>query len=163
GFDASAWTAAPVQAAPTQRLTKATADPVRVTDTLRPVGVTTPSPGVRVYDFGGQYAGWARIAARGAAGATVPLTYGATRNRAGPGPARLDGRRLPVHGLGHRQLRHEGLLPAVAAVLPRHAVARRRASGDRSVAGRWVRRPDHHRSVVVGHLHPRRLEALPVL
>jgi alpha-L-rhamnosidase len=83
GFHASAWTPAPVQASPTERLTEATADPVRVTDTLQPVTVTSPAAGVRVYDFGGQYAGWARIGVRGAAGTTVTLTYGETLNSDG--------------------------------------------------------------------------------
>jgi alpha-L-rhamnosidase len=72
-----------VQPAPTLRLTEATADPVRVVDTLRPVAVTSPSAGVKVYDFGGQYAGWARIAVRGTAGTTVKLTYGETLNEDG--------------------------------------------------------------------------------
>src|SRR5207247_309646 len=66
GFGASGWTAAPVQPAPTQRLVESTMDPVRITDKLEPVAVTTPKPGVRVYDFGGQSAGWARTATHGA-------------------------------------------------------------------------------------------------
>ena len=78
GFSASGWTPAPVQASPTQRLAENTMEPVEVTDTRKPVRVTTAASGARVYDFGGQSAGWARIAVRGAAGTTVTLSYGET-------------------------------------------------------------------------------------
>lgn len=83
GFDASSWSPAPVQTSPTQRLVEATMPPVEVTGTLQPVAMTTPKPGVRVYEFGVMSAGWARIAVRGAAGTTVTVSYGETLNSDG--------------------------------------------------------------------------------
>src|SRR4051812_11519668 len=83
GFATTGWTPATVQPSPTARLALNIADPVRVTDARRPVAVTAPKTGVRVYDFGGQAAGWARIAVRGAAGTTVTLTYGESLNADG--------------------------------------------------------------------------------
>ena len=80
GFKASTWTPAPVQSAPTERVAPATMPPVEITQTVRPVAMTTASTGARVYDFGGQHAGWARIAVRGVAGTTVTLAYGETLN-----------------------------------------------------------------------------------
>lgn len=50
--------------------------PVKVVDTRRPAKITSPKPGVRVYDFGRHTAGWARISTEGAAGTTVTLRFG---------------------------------------------------------------------------------------
>ncbi len=82
-FDASSWTPAPVQPSPTAHVVETTMQPIRITDTLAPVAISTPKSGVRVYDFGGQHAGWARIAVRGTAGTTVTLMYGETLNADG--------------------------------------------------------------------------------
>jgi alpha-L-rhamnosidase len=83
GYDSSRWTSAPVQPSPTQHVVEATMPPVEVTGNVRQVAVMTPRPGVRVYDFGVMYAGWARIVTRGAAGTTITLIYGETLNSDG--------------------------------------------------------------------------------
>jgi alpha-L-rhamnosidase len=83
GFGAPGWSPAPVQPSPAQRLAGATMPPVEVTGTLEAAAVTTPKPGVRVYEFNPMSAGWARIEVRGAAGTTVTLSYGETLNSDG--------------------------------------------------------------------------------
>jgi alpha-L-rhamnosidase len=51
------------------------AEPVKVVDRLRPVSVTQPQPGVWVFDFGQNFAGWPEIQLEGSlpAGTTVKM------------------------------------------------------------------------------------------
>jgi alpha-L-rhamnosidase len=58
-------------------------EPITIVDTLRPVSVTSPRPGVLVYDFGVTTAGWTRITVRGQAGTGVTLTHGEKLNADG--------------------------------------------------------------------------------
>ena len=76
GFDDSAWAAAPEQPAPTEQVVPATQPPVRVTETLAPVEVTTLPGGDRLVDFGRVTAGWSRITVSGGTGTTVRLLHG---------------------------------------------------------------------------------------
>ncbi|WP_249227776.1 family 78 glycoside hydrolase catalytic domain [Kutzneria sp. CA-103260] len=73
GFDASTWRPVTTVAAPAGTLTPSTLPPIRVVQTLRPVKMTQPSPGVYVYDLGQNIAGWARIRAKGPAGTQIQL------------------------------------------------------------------------------------------
>lgn len=50
--------------------------PIRATRALRTVKVTEPKPGVFVCDLGQNFAGWARLRARGPAGTKITLRYG---------------------------------------------------------------------------------------
>ncbi|MDN5851818.1 MAG: family 78 glycoside hydrolase catalytic domain [Actinomycetia bacterium] len=50
--------------------------PMRVVETVAPVEVTEPKPGVRLYDFGQNYAGWVQLAAAAPAGTTAKLHLG---------------------------------------------------------------------------------------
>ncbi len=49
--------------------------PIRVVRTLRPRHFRIIAPGVRVYDFGRNFAGWVRIKVRGARGSAVRLRH----------------------------------------------------------------------------------------
>jgi alpha-L-rhamnosidase len=80
GFDASAWTPAPVQSSPTQKVLPRAMPPIKIVETLTPVAVSTPQPGVSVYDFGRTTAGWERIFTRGMRGTTITLILGETLN-----------------------------------------------------------------------------------
>lgn len=60
---------------PSGRLVPNPLPALRVTQTLRPVAVTEPSPGVFVFDFGQNFAGWVRLRARGPAGTRVTLRH----------------------------------------------------------------------------------------
>jgi alpha-L-rhamnosidase len=75
-FDASGWTPAAVVDGPKGLLSAQAMPPIRVTETLRPVSVTEPKPGVFVFDLGRNIPGRARITVAGPAGATVSLKYG---------------------------------------------------------------------------------------
>lgn len=77
GFDDSRWQPARLADEPKLgRLRAQTAPPIRITRTLKPVGFTEPRPGVFVFDFGQNFAGWARLQVRGKAGTRVRLRFG---------------------------------------------------------------------------------------
>jgi alpha-L-rhamnosidase len=73
GFDDSAWHPVRVTTAPSPSLTGSTAPPIRVVRTIRPVAVKQPRPGVYVYEFGENFAGWAQLRVAGPSGTTVRL------------------------------------------------------------------------------------------
>ena len=57
------------------RLVANTMPPLRVTQSISPVNITEPRPGVFVADMGQNFAGWARIRMRGQRGDSVKLHY----------------------------------------------------------------------------------------
>ncbi|MEU6375151.1 family 78 glycoside hydrolase catalytic domain [Streptomyces sp. NPDC046909] len=71
------WAAAGIAPPPnlTTELVWRTAEPLKVVDKLRPVSVTQPQPGVWVFDFGQNFAGWPQLNLDGPvpAGTTVKL------------------------------------------------------------------------------------------
>jgi alpha-L-rhamnosidase len=73
GFDDAAWHPVRTVPAPSATLTAATAPPIRVVQTLRAVSVKQSRPGVYVYDFGQNFAGWAQLRVAGPAGTTVRM------------------------------------------------------------------------------------------
>ncbi|GAA1776599.1 family 78 glycoside hydrolase catalytic domain [Streptomonospora arabica] len=73
---ADAWDAAELSEGPDGSLRARPHEPVRVTETLTPVEITEPEPGVHVFDLGAQIAGWARLKVRGEAGTEVTMRYG---------------------------------------------------------------------------------------
>ncbi|MEU9379975.1 family 78 glycoside hydrolase catalytic domain [Streptomyces sp. NPDC048279] len=73
GFDGTRWQPVRTVQAPTGTPAAATLPPIRVTDTLAPVRLTEPKPGVYVYDFGQNIAGWERLHVKGVAGSTVRM------------------------------------------------------------------------------------------
>jgi hypothetical protein len=83
GFDDSAWRRAAGMEAPGGELRAQASPPVRVQQTLRPVKVTEPKPGVVVYDLGQNFAGWPRITANGPAGSEIKMTPGELLDSAG--------------------------------------------------------------------------------
>ena len=75
GFDARDWQQVRQVSAPSQRLVADTAPPIRVVDTLRPVRIAEPEPGVYVFDLGQNIAGWARLHVKGERGTAVQLHF----------------------------------------------------------------------------------------
>lgn len=61
---------------PPARLESFPGVPVRVTQELKPVGVTQPKPGVHIFNLGQNFAGVVRLKVRGPAGTTVRLRHG---------------------------------------------------------------------------------------
>lgn len=75
GFDDSSWRNAEVVAGSQGVLSAEMMPPIRVVDEIVPVAMTSPEPGVYVYDMGQNMSGWARLRVRGARGARVELRY----------------------------------------------------------------------------------------
>jgi alpha-L-rhamnosidase len=73
GFAATGWHPVTTTAAPSANLVADTVPPVRVVQSLRPVRMTEPQPGVYVYDLGQNIAGVERLRVSGPAGTTVSL------------------------------------------------------------------------------------------
>ncbi|HWO65963.1 MAG TPA: family 78 glycoside hydrolase catalytic domain [Umezawaea sp.] len=72
-FDDSRWLPVRAATAPSDDLAPNTMPAVRVTETLRPVALTEPRPGVFVYDLGQNIAGWTRLRVTGPAGTAVRM------------------------------------------------------------------------------------------
>lgn len=79
GFDETAWAKAEVPTgglyADMGRLTTSPAPAVRRVETLSPVAVTRPTPGIQVVDFGQNINGWVRLSNLGPCGTTLTLTH----------------------------------------------------------------------------------------
>lgn len=74
GFNANAWQTATIVDGPGGQLVAQSAPPIKVIQTIAPVAVTEPSPGVFVYDLGQNFSGWPSVSLRGPAGAKVKIT-----------------------------------------------------------------------------------------
>ena len=75
GYDDRNWKTAELIPPPGGGLVAQMLEPIKVTQTLVPVRLTQPQPGVFVYDLGQAFAGWAQLAVTGPAGATLQLKY----------------------------------------------------------------------------------------
>jgi alpha-L-rhamnosidase len=75
GLKEAGWSAAEVMPGTEGELSAQMMPPIRVVDTLVPVGLTNPRPGVYVYDFGQNFSGWARLRVSGPRGTEVKLRF----------------------------------------------------------------------------------------
>ncbi len=75
GFDDSAWPSAEQGEGPAGVLSAEMMPPIRVVDTLVPVKLMNPKPGVYVYDLGQNISGWAQLRVRGPRGASVKMRF----------------------------------------------------------------------------------------
>ena len=75
GFADKGWAAAAAIAGPKGVLSAQMMPPIRVMDTLVPLKMATPRPGVYVFDMGQNASGWALLRVAGARGATVKLRF----------------------------------------------------------------------------------------
>ncbi len=78
GFDASLWETARSTEAPAGMLVAQMAEPIRVTETLKPVKVTERAPGVWIYDLGQNMVGWCRVRVAGPKGTRLTLRHAET-------------------------------------------------------------------------------------
>ncbi len=78
GFQDSDWQAVEIVEAPTGVLSSEMAEPIRVMDTLRPVAITSPKPGVYVFDMGQNMVGWCRLRVHGPRGTKVHMRHAET-------------------------------------------------------------------------------------
>jgi alpha-L-rhamnosidase len=79
-FDDSKWAPAHIVAAPAGVLSAQMAEPLRVTETLRPVSVKMLKPGVYVFDMGQNMVGWCRLRVNGPKGTAITLRHAETLN-----------------------------------------------------------------------------------
>jgi len=75
GFDDSGWGAAQAVEGSAGIRSSQMMPPIRVVDTIVPVRLTSPHPGVYIFDMGQNMSGWARLRVHGAAGTKVTLRY----------------------------------------------------------------------------------------
>jgi alpha-L-rhamnosidase len=84
GFDDAKWRAAEPVRGPEGRLMAQDIEPIRVTQTIRPVRLVPFKPGVVVVDLGQNMVGWVRLTIRGAKpGASMKLRFAETLNADG--------------------------------------------------------------------------------
>ena len=75
GYDDSLWPRVITRARDGVALVPARAQPIRVTEALRPESVTERAPGTYVFDLGQNMVGWVRLAVRGERGTVVRLRF----------------------------------------------------------------------------------------
>ena len=75
GFAADGWQPVRVLSAPAAALKPNVMPPLRVTQTIRPVSMAEPKPGVFVFDMGQNFAGWVRLRAAGSRGTRIVLHH----------------------------------------------------------------------------------------
>ncbi|HMP08599.1 MAG TPA: family 78 glycoside hydrolase catalytic domain, partial [Lacipirellulaceae bacterium] len=73
-----AWESAHLAAVPEGVVSAQMIDPIRVVETIRPIEITEPEPGVYIVDMGQNLVGWCRIAVSGPEGATVTIRHAET-------------------------------------------------------------------------------------
>jgi len=78
GFDDSAWQAAQEVKGPAGQLAAQKSEPIRVVQTLKPVAMTEPAPGVYIFDMGQNMVGWCRLKVSGPSGTAVKLRHAET-------------------------------------------------------------------------------------
>jgi alpha-L-rhamnosidase len=78
GYNGGGWQPAEMAEVPTGQISAQMIEPIRVTETLKPIAVTEPRPGVFVFDMGQNMVGWCRIRVRGARGTEVKLVHAET-------------------------------------------------------------------------------------
>lgn len=83
GFDARNWASAVTGSEVAPQLSAYAGAPVRVLAELPAVAVTEPKPGVKVFDFGQNFAGWARLKVSAAPGTQIELKFGEMLNADG--------------------------------------------------------------------------------
>jgi len=75
GYDDSKWKPASLVEGPKGILSAQLMPPIRVVDTIVPLRMTSPRPGVYVYDMGQNFSGWVQLRVQGPRGATVRLRH----------------------------------------------------------------------------------------
>ncbi len=75
GFSGAGWSAASVAEAPKGVLSAQMMPPIRVTETITPLKMTSPRAGMYVYDMGQNFSGWVRLHVKGPRGARVQLRH----------------------------------------------------------------------------------------
>ncbi len=78
GFDDRAWSPVELVPAPAGALVAQMIEPIRVTQTLRPLSVKRLAPGVHIVDMGQNLVGWCRLQVSGPRGTQITLRHAET-------------------------------------------------------------------------------------
>lgn len=78
GYDDAGWQPAQPAAEPGGVMAAQMIEPIRVVETLHPVAITNPRPGVYIYDMGQNMVGWCRISVEGPKGTPITLRHAET-------------------------------------------------------------------------------------
>jgi alpha-L-rhamnosidase len=76
GYNDATWGVVRVVSAPGGKLAAQAMPPIQADESIRPVKLTEPKPGVFVFDMGQNFAGFAELRLRAAAGTKVVMKYG---------------------------------------------------------------------------------------
>jgi alpha-L-rhamnosidase len=83
GAIGTSWAPAVLCPGPSGALQAQPQPPIRVTTRLRPIRVSAPRPGAALYDFGRNFAGWARLRLRAPAGTRIRIRFGELLGKSG--------------------------------------------------------------------------------
>ncbi len=75
GYDDSQWSPAVVQDPPKGQLAALSCPPIVVSESIKPVAILEPKPGVYIVDFGQNISGHAQIKVSGPAGSSIRMRY----------------------------------------------------------------------------------------
>ncbi len=75
GYDDTTWISATVLGNPKGELVASSCPPVAIGESIKPVAIHEPKPGVYIVDFGQNFSGHAQIKLTGSAGASVRMRY----------------------------------------------------------------------------------------
>ena len=79
-FDDSKWQQAQLVQPGAPVLSAQIGEPIRVVDTIRPVAISTPKPGVYIFDLGQNIGGWCRLKVSGSPGTVIKLRHAESLN-----------------------------------------------------------------------------------
>ncbi|MFC1601130.1 family 78 glycoside hydrolase catalytic domain [Candidatus Sumerlaeota bacterium] len=77
GYDDAEWGGGEIKENPGGKMQSQLMPAIKVIETIKPVKLTNPQPGVYVYDMGQLFGGWARLRVKGPSGAKVTIKYAA--------------------------------------------------------------------------------------
>ncbi len=75
GFDASTWLPVEQVEKPGEKLEAQPNEPIKVMQTIQPIAVSEPQPGVFIFDMGQNMVGWVRLKVQGKRGSSVTLRF----------------------------------------------------------------------------------------
>ncbi|MCB9502043.1 MAG: family 78 glycoside hydrolase catalytic domain [Deferribacteres bacterium] len=78
GFDDSRWIQAELVEKPGEKIVAQMAEPIKVTETRKPIAVNEVEPGIFIFDMGQNMVGWVRINVKGEKGEKVTLRFAET-------------------------------------------------------------------------------------
>lgn len=78
GYNDAEWKQVEAAIVPEGKLQSQMIEPIRVTETLKPISLTEPEPGIYIFDLGQNIVGWCRLKVSGEAGTVVTLRHAET-------------------------------------------------------------------------------------